>query len=40
MLADKPAKINKIIVNLLLRNVVAPEFIALRNEVTELIKWW
>ncbi len=42
VLTNKPTKIKKIIDNHLPRprNVVDPEFIKLRNEVTELIKWW
>lgn len=42
VLTNKPTKIKKIIDNHLPRprNVVEPEFIKLRNEVTELIKWW
>lgn len=42
VLTNKPAKIKKVIENHLPRprNVVEPEFIKLRNEVTELIKWW
>lgn len=42
VLTNKPTKIKEIITNPLPRprNVVDPEFIKLRNEVTELIKWW
>ncbi|HEY8463246.1 MAG TPA: ABC transporter ATP-binding protein [Bacillota bacterium] len=42
VLTNKPTKIKKEIVNSLPypRNIVNPEFIKLRNEVTELIKWW
>jgi sulfonate transport system ATP-binding protein len=42
VLSNKPTKIKKIIDNQLPRprNVVSPEFVRLRNEVTELIKWW
>jgi len=42
VLTNKPTSIKQKINNLLLqpRNVVSPEFAALRNEVTELIKWW
>jgi sulfonate transport system ATP-binding protein len=42
VLTNKPTKIKKIIDNHLPRprSVVDPEFIKLRNEVTELIKWW
>lgn len=42
VLTNKPTKIKRIIENHLPRprSVVDPEFIKLRNEVTELIKWW
>ncbi len=42
VLTNKPTKIKKRIVNTLPRprDVASPEFIKLRNEVTELIKWW
>ena len=42
ILTNKPSKIKKIIDNELPRprDVTAPEFIKLRDEVTELIKWW
>lgn len=42
VLTNKPTKIKKVIKNPLPwpRNVADPEFIALRNEITELIKWW
>lgn len=42
VLTNKPTKIKKIIDNHLPRprNVVDPAFIKLRNEVTDLIKWW
>jgi len=42
VLTNKPSTIKKRITNSLPRprNVIDAEFIALRNEVTELIKWW
>ena len=42
VLTNKPSTIKKKITNNLPhpRNVIDPEFIQLRNEVTELIKWW
>jgi len=42
VLTNKPSTIKKTITNSLPRprNVIDPEFIRLRNEVTELIKWW
>lgn len=42
VLTNKPSTIKKTITNNLPRprNVIDPEFIRLRNEVTELIKWW
>ncbi len=42
VLTNKPATIKKTLINNLPRprNVVDKEFIKLRNEVTELIKWW
>lgn len=42
VLTNKPTTIKKTIHNPLPqpRNVVSPEFAALRDEVTELIKWW
>ena len=42
VLTNKPTKIKKVIKNPLPwpRNVADPEFIALRNEITDLIKWW
>lgn len=42
VLTNKPTSIKKKLENTLLRprSVVAPEFIELRNQVTELIKWW
>lgn len=42
VLSNKPTTIKKEIVNPLTlpRNIADPEFVALRNEVTDLIKWW
>lgn len=42
VLSNKPTTIKKEIENPLPlpRNIAAPEFVALRNEVTDLIKWW
>lgn len=42
VLTNKPTGIKKQLHNSLPRprNVVAPDFIELRNQVTELIKWW
>ena len=42
ILSNKPATVKTTIVNDMPRprDIAAPEFIALRNEVTELIKWW
>lgn len=42
VLTNKPTKIKKEIVNELLRprDVTAPEFVEIRNHVTDLIKWW
>jgi ABC-type nitrate/sulfonate/bicarbonate transport system ATPase subunit len=42
VLTNKPTKIKSEIVNSLPypRNIVNSEFVKLRNEVTELIKWW
>jgi ABC-type nitrate/sulfonate/bicarbonate transport system ATPase subunit len=42
VLTNKPAKIKKSIPNNLPRprKISAPEFVKLRNEVTDLIKWW
>ncbi len=42
VLTNKPSTIKKRITNSLPRprNVIDADFIALRNEVTELIKWW
>ena len=42
VLTNKPATIKRKITNNLPRprNVIDPDFIKLRNEVTELIKWW
>ena len=42
VLTNKPTSIKKKLVNGLPRprSVVKPEFVDLRNQVTELIKWW
>jgi len=42
VLTNKPATIKKKFLNTLPRprNVIDPEFVKLRNEVTDLIKWW
>lgn len=42
VLTNKPTSIKSKLENTLSRprNIVAPEFIDLRNKVTELIKWW
>lgn len=42
VLTNKPTKIKKEIINTLPRprNVADPDFVKLRNEVTDLIKWW
>lgn len=42
VLTNKPTTIKKRLENKLSfpRNVVSPEFIKVRSEVTELIKWW
>ncbi len=42
VLTNKPTKIKEEINNDLPRprNIAAPEFVALRNQVTDLIKWW
>lgn len=42
VLTNKPTKVKEEIVNALPRprNIAAPEFVDLRNRVTELIKWW
>lgn len=42
ILTNKPTTIKERMPNALARprNVVSPEFIKVRNEVTELIKWW
>lgn len=42
VLTNKPTKVKK---NIMCdmpwpRDIAAPEFIALRNHVTELIRWW
>ena len=42
VLTNKPTTVKKTLVNELPRprDIAAPDFIALRNEVTDLIKWW
>lgn len=42
VLTNKPTTIKERMANTLARprNIVSPEFIKVRNEVTELIKWW
>ncbi|NMA67591.1 MAG: ABC transporter ATP-binding protein [Clostridiaceae bacterium] len=42
VLTNKPSSVKKIIDNKLPRprDISDPDFVALRNEVTELIKWW
>ena len=42
VLTNKPTGIKKAIDNNLprLRDIVSPDFVKLRNEVTDLIKWW
>lgn len=42
VLTNKPTKIKKEIVNQLPRprDVTSPDFVEIRNHVTELIKWW
>jgi ABC-type nitrate/sulfonate/bicarbonate transport system ATPase subunit len=42
VLTNKPTKIKKEILNDLAhpRDIASPDFIKLRNEVTDLIKWW
>ena len=42
ILTNKPTTIKERMKNTLPRprNVVSPEFIEVRNRVTELIKWW
>jgi len=42
VLTNKPAKIKAIIDNTISRprNVSDPEFVKLRNQITDLIKWW
>lgn len=42
ILTNKPTTVKKTIINDLPRprDIAAPEFVKLRNEVTELIKWW
>lgn len=42
VLTNKPTKIKEELINTLPypRNIADPEFVKLRNKVTELIKWW
>ena len=42
VLTNKPTKIKKEIINDLPRprDVTAPDFVEIRNHVTDLIKWW
>lgn len=42
VLTNKPTTVKKTLINELPRprDIAAPEFVKLRNEVTELIKWW
>lgn len=42
VLTNKPTTVKKTLINDLPRprDIAAPEFVKLRNEVTELIKWW
>ena len=42
VLTNKPTEIKSVIQNDLPRprRITSPEFVALRNEVTDLIKWW
>ena len=42
ILTNKPTKVKKTLPNLIPRprDISAPEFVKLRNQVTELIKWW
>ena len=42
VLTNKPTKLKREILNDLPRprKISSPEFVALRNEVTDLIKWW
>jgi sulfonate transport system ATP-binding protein len=42
ILTNKPASVKEYMVNNLPhpRNIVSPEFIEVRNKVTELIRWW
>ena len=42
ILTNKPTTVKERMVNNLVRprNIVSPEFIEVRNKVTELIKWW
>ncbi len=42
VLTNKPTKVKEILTNPIPRprDIAAPEFVALRNRVTELIRWW
>ena len=42
VLSNKPTTVKETLVNNLPRprDITSPDFIALRNEVTDLIKWW
>lgn len=42
VLTNKPTKVKEVIINDMPRprNIASDEFVALRNKVTELIKWW
>ena len=42
VLTNKPTTVKKTLANNLPRprDITSPDFIALRNEVTDLIKWW
>ncbi|MDR1157756.1 MAG: ABC transporter ATP-binding protein [Oscillospiraceae bacterium] len=42
VLTNKPTKVKQVILNPMPRprDIAAPEFIALRNQVTDLIRWW
>ena len=42
ILTNKPTKVKKTLPNSIPRprDISAPEFVKLRNQVTELIKWW
>ena len=42
VLTNKPTKVKEVLVNSIPRprDIAAPEFVQLRNRVTELIRWW